>query len=166
MSRSKNSPMAAPTPAAYRRPLRLALWAGAAVAAGAVLAVAIAGRDDGSGATLRAMAASEAMPDEQAEQVAANTVRVWVRERNEQNLANLQALSCPDVHDGALANELHAVEKHRDTEPHDIVATPGFTREGSTWTIFGLWPEGGAMFVLKVLDDELRVCQIDSAPVP
>jgi sulfur transfer protein SufE len=113
------------------------------------------------------MAASESMTDEQAYAVAANTVRVWMRERNERHLANVKALSCPEVHDGTLAIEINAVkgEDFFQVLPLDTVAR--FTRNGSVWTLDAFRRDGGAaMFTLQVRNGELLVCQIGSAPVP
>lgn len=152
-----------------RRWIWVGLWGVAALASIAVLVVAIVGRDrsGGDGATLRPMAASESMTDEQAYAVAANTVRVWMRERNERHLANVEALSCPETHDGTLAIEINAVkgEDFFQVLPLDTVAR--FTRNGPVWTMDAFRQDGGAaMFTLQVRNGELLVCQIGSAPVP
>jgi hypothetical protein len=152
-----------------RRWIWVALWGLAALASVAVLVVAIVGRDrgGGDGATLRPMAASESMTDEQAYAVAANTVRVWMRERNERHLANVKALSCPETHDGTLANEINAVkgDDFFQVLPLDTVAR--FTRNGPAWTMDAFRRDGGAaMFTLQVHNGDLLVCQIGSAPVP
>jgi hypothetical protein len=133
----------------------------------ALLVVAVAGRPHGSGPTLRPMTASESMSDELAGAVAANTARVWMRERNERHLANLEAFSCPEVHDGALANEINKVRQGDSVEVFQPSAVARFTRDGSAWTIDVINAGGGAeMFVLRIRNDELLVCQIASAPVP
>lgn len=146
--------------------IRLWLWAIAALVAVTALAVAIAGRDRGGGPTLRPMAASESMSDEQALAVAGNTARVWMRERNERHLDNLEALSCPDVHDGVLAHEIEVVRADEPLRQHTIVATTRLTRAGPLWTIDVIDKAGGQMFIMRIQDGELRVCQIEAAPIP
>ncbi|WP_236976736.1 MULTISPECIES: hypothetical protein [Mycobacterium] len=151
-------------------------WGVAALISIVVLVVAIVGRTRGhpedkpgpSLPTLRPMAASESMSDERAFAVAANTVRVWMRERNERHLANVLALSCPDTHDGVLAAEIAGI-KGEDfftvLSPVDKVVR--FTRSGPVWTVDAIRPDGGVgTFTLQVRNGELLVCQIGSAPVP
>lgn len=145
------------------------VWGLAALASVLALVVAVAGRDRGGGGgpTLRPMAASESMSDEQAYAVAADTVRVWDRERNARHLANVQALSCPETRDGALAYEIRALKGEEFLEPLHIDALARFTRNGPVWTLDTFNREGGgSMFVLQVRSHELLVCQIESAPVP
>lgn len=154
-----------PRPAAAHR-IRLWLWAIAALIAVTALAVAIAGRDRGGGPTLRAMAASESMSPAEASATAGNTARVWVRERNERHLANLEAMSCPDVHDGVLAHEIEAVRSGEPFRQHDVVATTHLNRTGPLWTIDVIDTVGGQMFDMRIIDGELRVCQIEPAPIP
>lgn len=140
------------------------LWGLAAVLAVAVLVVAIVGRDRGGGPTLRAMAASESMAEEQARAVADTTVRVWMRERNEQHLDNLEALSCPD-RDGLLAKEVDAVKNGEMTIAYGFTATARFLRHGPAWTLDVFFtPNKGAMFTLRIMDGELRVCRIEKLP--
>lgn len=144
--------------------IRLWPWIIAALAAVAVLLIAIAGRADG--ATLQAMSASEDMTDEQARGVADNTVRVWVRERNAGNVANLKALSCPDTDNGALRREIDSAEQGDRSNPPHIAATGSFTRNADQWALVTMFDDGGAYFTLRVTDGRLLVCQIDSAPIP
>ncbi|OBK28167.1 hypothetical protein A5634_21065 [Mycobacterium asiaticum] len=144
-----------------------AIWGVAAATSIALLVVAIAGRAHGGGPTLRPMAASESMSDEQAGSVAANTARVWMRERNERHLANLEALSCPETHDGALAHEIDAVRHGDSIQKFEPSAVARFTRDGPVWTIDVFNAGGGGeMFIFQIRNGELLVCQIDSAPIP
>lgn len=145
---------------------RIWWWSGAAALAIIALVVAILGRDHGGGATLRAMTASQSMPEDQARRVADNTARVWMRERNMQHLENLENLSCPDTHDGVLARELSLVREHKTTRAHQVTATSHFTRHGATWTLYVHDPDNGSMFTMRILNGELRVCQIEAAPIP
>lgn len=150
--------------------IRLGAWGFAALAAVSVLLVAIAGRDRGEdhgGATLRPMAASEAMSDEQAYAVATNTVRVWMRERNARRLANVEALSCPEPHEGVLAAEIDEIKGDGLIRPLPVDAVARFTRNGPVWTVDVFRADGGAsMFTLQVRHGDLLVCQIGSAPIP
>ncbi|WP_155772277.1 hypothetical protein [Mycobacterium asiaticum] len=150
--------------------IRLGALGFAALAAVAVLLVAIAGRDRGDdhgGATLRPMAASESMSDEQAYAVAANTVRVWMRERNARQLANVEALSCPEPRAGVLATEIDQIKSGGFLRPLPVDAVARFTRSGPVWTVDVFRADGGAsMFTLQVRHGDLLVCQIGSAPVP
>jgi hypothetical protein len=157
-----------PGPQPVRRArIALILWAIAAVASIALLAVAIVVSGRSEGPTLRAMAASESMPDDQARSVAENTVRVWVRERNAGNLANAEALTCPlQTLDGTLALEMGDVKEHKPRNILRIRAIGAFTRNGATWTLNVHFQAASVMFVLQVRDGELRVCHIDPAPVP
>lgn len=153
-----------------RKWIRLGAWGFAALASVAVLLVVIAGRDRGDGyggATLRPMAASESMPDEQAYAVAANTVRVWMRERNARQLANVEALSCPEPREGVLATEIDEIKRGGFVRPLPVDAVARFTRSGPMWTVDVLRADGGAsMFTLQVRHGDLLVCQIGSAPIP
>lgn len=150
--------------------IRLGAWGFATLASIAVLLVAIVGRDRGTdpgGATLRPMAASESMSDEQAYAVAANTVRVWMRERNARQLANVEALSCPEPHDGVLSTEIDEIKGGGFVRPLPVDAVARFTRNGPEWTVDVLRADGGAStFTLQVRRGDLLVCQIGSAPIP
>ncbi|MDP7705245.1 MULTISPECIES: hypothetical protein [unclassified Mycobacterium] len=113
------------------------------------------------------MAASESMSDDEARAVAANTARVWMRERNERHLANLEALSCSETHDGALAREIGFVRNGEPFEKFELSAVARFTRDGPVWTLDVFHAEGGGeMFTFQVRHGELLVCQADSAPIP
>lgn len=155
-------------PPSQRRPrIALLLWGLAAAVSIAVLVVAIIGRDRGDGPSLRAMAANESMSDEQARTVADNTVRVWVRERNAGHLANLEALSCPaNMRHGTLAGEIDDLKKRLPVKPMQIIAVGALVRNGSVWTLNTHFVGPSVMFTLRVFDGELRVCDIDAAPVP
>lgn len=150
-----------------RSSVRIAAWSVAALASMALLVAAIAGRSPGGGPTLRPMAASESMSDEQARAVAANTARVWMRERNERHLANLEALSCSETHDGALAREIGFVRDGAPFQKFEVSAVARFTRDGPVWTLDVFQAGGGGeMFVFRVRNSELLVCQVVSAPIP
>ncbi|TDZ78087.1 hypothetical protein DE4585_03923 [Mycobacteroides salmoniphilum] len=142
------------------------VWLLAAAASVTLLVTSLMLWGIGERPTLRAMAASEAMTDEQARVVAENTVRVWFRERNAGHLANLQALSCPDVHDGPVAREIEHLRNHDPLELMQVVAVTGFTRKDPIWTVNVIRQKAGSMFELRIDGGELRVCQVDSAPVP
>ncbi|BBY97546.1 hypothetical protein [Mycolicibacterium fallax] len=116
--------------------------------------------------TLRAMAADESMSDAQARAVADNTVRVWSREKNAKHLLNVRAMSCPVAPPGVLANEIAALEGRGRTpfRPFIVAATSGFQRDGAWWKLNVFSEVGGVVFTMNILDGELRVCQIDSAP--
>ncbi|AQA02942.1 hypothetical protein BVC93_11425 [Mycobacterium sp. MS1601] len=145
--------------------IRLWPWAIGVVAASLILTLAVIGGHDG--ATLKAMSASESMNDEQARATAENTVRVWVRERNALHLANVNALSCADTDNGALYREIEKVAAGQQTGALErIVGTGTFTRNGSDWRLVTMFGDGAAQFQMRVVDGELRVCQIDSVPVP
>lgn len=154
-------------PSPVQRAARRQWWVSGAVAAVSVvvLAIALIGRND-DGATLRAMAADESMPDEQARAVAENTVRVWMRERNARNLPNLKALTCPDSRSGAVGQEIENIQTGKPTRAHNVEATGAFHRDGAVWTLNTVFTSGGAMFTMEIRDGQLRVCQFDSAPVP
>lgn len=124
----------------------------------ALLAVAVLGRDQG--ATLRAMDVSESLPDDQAQVVAEKTLLVWLRERNEGHLANLEELTCPDAPDSWVSRQLADLRKVDELEQWNIVAATGFSRQGSTWTINGLGEDRGGMFTLRIDDGRLRVCSM------
>ncbi|WP_078284484.1 hypothetical protein [Mycobacteroides chelonae] len=141
-----------------RRRAGVWLWVVALIAAAAVLAVAISGRDQGAGPTLRPMSASESMLDEQARAIAESTVLVWVREQKAGHLANLRALTNPEN-----ADHIMQVMDGRD----EVVAFGEFVRRGRLWSL-NTHLKGGAagVFVLEVKDGELRVDRLVSAPIP
>ena len=145
-------------PAARRLRVSAWLWAVALVAAGAVLAVAIDGRDPGTGPTLRPIAASESMSDDQARAVAESTVLVWAREHKAGHLANVTTLTDPEQVD-----RLMKLLADRD----DVVSFGGFDRNGPLWTLNTHLTGGAAgVFILHVNDGELRVHGLESAPIP
>lgn len=149
--------------------IRRFLWGSAAVVSIVVLVVAVIGRHRRSwdAPTLRPMVASESMSDEQAFAVAANTVRVWMREHDQRHLANVRALSCPETHDGILGGEINSLENHEFISTRPITAVARFTRAGPVWTLDVFHTEShGEMFTLQVRGGELLVCQIGSAPIP
>ncbi|MEZ0363584.1 hypothetical protein ACAG26_07740 [Mycobacterium sp. pUA109] len=129
------------------------------IGSAAMLVVSIAGRDDG--ATLRAMAASEAMSDEQARAVAENTTRVWVREHDAGHLANLKALSCT----GAFADEFAQIENGTQSIYGRVVATGTLARDGQEWRLDAFWIDSGAVVVIGIRGGEARVCGFDRVRV-
>ncbi|WP_158022889.1 hypothetical protein [Mycobacteroides abscessus] len=152
-----------------RQPRRVMvwLWALAVVAAAALLAVAVIGRDRGDGPTVRPLTASESMSDEQARAAAVSTVLAWIRERDAGHLANVKALSWLDVPGGAVALDVQALQDHRPLDPHRVIAFGRFEREGPLWSIYTHFADnGGVVFLLKVREGELRVDGIGRAPVP
>ena len=155
-------------PGARRGWIQVAVWGIAAAVAAIALIVAIVARPtvDPDAPTLQPMEASESMTDEQAFAVADNTARVWMRERNEGHLANVEALSCANPGLGVMANEIDKLRRGDFLKAHDITATARLTREGPRWTIDVLRATGGSTFVLEVVDGELLVCRIVPAPVP
>lgn len=142
----------------------------AAVAAAALFAVAIAGWGHGrGGATLRAMSASEQMSDTQARAVADNTIRAFSREIAASNVANIEALSCPNpTPHGMLATTINDVKRHAPfLYNKHLATTSSFHRHGPVWLLDAFYTDGGGfVFELHINDGELRVCQIGSAPVP
>lgn len=145
----------------------IGIWAVSAAASCALLVVAILGRAHGGGPTLRPMAASESMSDDEARAVAANTARVWMRERNDRHLANLEALSCSETHGGALAREIGFVRNGEPFQKFEPSAVARFTRDGPVWTLDVFHAGGGGeTFIFRVRNGELLVCQADSAPIP
>jgi hypothetical protein len=144
------------------------LWIVATIASAALLVVSIVGWGHGGTATLRAMAASESMPDDQARAVAENTVLVWDRERNARHLANLEEMSCPDPRpDSIVAREIDDVRKGLpEVKDLHIVAFGSFSRNGSVWLLSVFYNEPGLVFELHIIDGALRVCEMGSAPVP
>ncbi|WP_205874005.1 hypothetical protein [Mycobacterium camsae] len=142
-------------------------WALAAAASVAVLVVAIVGRERGERATLRPLLVSDSMTQSEANDAAETTVRAWLRERNNRNLANLVALTCPD-NVGTVSVEVDDVRNHRPAPPRIEVATTGaFERHGDLWTLNTHYTNGvSERYVLGVRDGELRVCRIVAAPVP
>ncbi|TEA06100.1 hypothetical protein [Mycobacteroides salmoniphilum] len=141
-----------------RRWTEIWLWVVAVFVAAAVLAVAVSGRDRGTGPTLRPMSVSESMSDEQARAVAESTVLVWVRELRAGHLANLRALTNPEN-----ADDIMQVMEGRD----EVVAFGGFARRGPIWSL-NTHLKGGAagVFILQVKDGELRVDRLASAAIP
>lgn len=121
------------------------------------------------GQTLRAMDANESMPSEQARQVAENTVRVWMREREAQHVANLVALTCKSP-DASVREELDDVRSGR-VSAWTPLAAGLFTQEGLLWDVLMYSQVGGsgdpnwyysaAHFTLVVEEGQLRVCSID-----
>src|ERR1700743_1392835 len=166
--RTADGPATRPGPPPRRGArITLRLLVLAAVASIVALVVAILGRERGDGPTLRAMAATESMSDDQARAVADNTGRGGIRERTAGHRANREALSCPpQLRHGTLAVEINDVEARRNTGAMEISVTGGFARNGSIWTLNTHFNSAGVMFTLRVLDGELRVCDIDAAPVP
>lgn len=148
-------------PSARPVPPWLCLVAAAAVA---LLAVAVVGRD--GGATLHAIPASESMTDDEAHAVAEKTILAWTRERNAGNAANLDALTCPDAPESWVSRQLAAVAEGKPSTSFDIVATAVFARHGSTWTMNAMSLDRGGMFTMRIVDGELRVCELSAAPVP
>lgn len=151
-----------------RRPRRVALWlsALAVVVAAAVLVVAVLGRDRGDGPTVRPLTASESMSDEQARAVAVSTVLAWTRERDAGHLANLQALTSPNI-PGMVAKDIQALQDHRPLAPDQVSAFGRFQREGPLWGIYTHFANNrGMVFLLEIRAGELRVAGIASAPVP
>lgn len=150
-------------PTGRRARIPLWLWVIAAVGAVAALIAAIV-LYDSERPTLRAMAASESMTETPARRAADNTARVWMREHNASHLANVKALSCPETRDGVLGNELAHLKNHDPIRKMQVATTSGFTREGPTWKLNVITTEGGMVFVMRVRNGELRVCQIEAAP--
>jgi hypothetical protein len=103
--------------------------------------------------TVRAMAASESMPDDQARQIAANTARVWIRERQAQHLDNVRALTCPGV-------SPHSIVAGNRVSAGSMIDTTGFiARQGSTWKLDAHQARGtDVVFVFQIYDGELRLC--------
>ncbi|PQM49649.1 hypothetical protein C1Y40_00115 [Mycobacterium talmoniae] len=131
-----------------------------------MLTVAIVGRDRGDGPTLRAMTASESMSNGQARAVAESTVLAWTRERDAGHLANLKALTWPDV-PGQVGKDIRALEDHGQLDPDRVVAFGGFIRERSLWGLNTHFADNrGMLFLLEIREGELRVAGIGSAPVP
>jgi hypothetical protein len=144
-----------------------ALWAFAALASIGLLLTAIVGRAHGGGPTLRPMAASESMSDAEALAVAGNTIRVWVREHDAGNLANVEALTCPETHDGVIGREIDDMKRGQVRKVGVVAAVARLTRDGPTWTLDNIASEGGGeMFILRVRNGELLVCQTAAATVP
>lgn len=160
---------AAPNAPAAARPSRRGVWvwALAAVLSVAVLAVAIVGRDRGDGPSLRPMAASESMSDDEARAVTENTVRAWYREGNERHVANLVALTCPDPV-GVVAADIRAArEGHLQGGQAAVVAFGKFLRRGPVWTIYTHRDDDySSAIASRIIDGELRVCAMGSAAVP
>lgn len=149
-----------------RHLLMVRLWAVAAVAAMALLVVAIVGRDQGEGPTLRALAAGESMSDEQARTIADTTVRVWVRERNERHLANLEALSVAEPAD-IVARELGEIKAGRPFRKEiRVLATGALTRRGAVWGLNTHLDDQSLVFVMRIEGGELRVWAVGSALTP
>lgn len=150
-----------------RARIMLCLWCFAAVSSIALLVVAVVGRDHGDGPTLRPRAVSDSMSESQAYEAADSTVRAWVRERNARNLANLEALTCPD-NEGTVTAEVSAVRKKEALgKPMHVVSTGALGRHESLWTISTHFDNDvSVQFVLGVRGGELQVCRIASAPVP
>ncbi|MCZ8380343.1 hypothetical protein O6P37_15850 [Mycobacterium sp. CPCC 205372] len=139
------------------------LWAIAAAAL-ILLTIAIVGRSDGP--TLQAIAAGEAMSDEQARKAAEKTLLAWTRERNAGHFENLRELTCADPPDTWVSRQLDHARAGTSLEPWNIAALTGFTREGTTWTINGNGVDHGGMFTLRVESGRLRVCAMGPVPVP
>jgi hypothetical protein len=140
------------------RRTRIPLWALALAAAACLglLAVAIVGA--GEQATLRPMAASESMSDEQARGVAVNTARVWLRERDAGHVANFEALTCR----GQLLGDLEHAKRH-DSMNQVIDATGSFTRDGSAWKLDTSFTNGNDVtWKFEIVDGGLRVCGFET----
>lgn len=151
----------------HRSRITLILWVIAAAVSIVVLVVAVVGRDRGDRPTLRAMAVRDSMSEEQAHAVADNTVRVWIRERNAGHVANLEALSCPSgMRRGTLAAEIDGLHAGQRDVPVEINTTGAFGRFGPVWTLSTHFRDAAAVFSFRVLGDELRVCDINAAPIP
>lgn len=151
-----------------RRRGRMAVWlsAAAVVAAAAVLAVAVVGREHGDGPTMRPMTARESMSDEQARAAAVSTVLAWTRERDAGHLENVQALTWPNV-SGVVATDMQGLHDRRQLTPDRVIAFGRFQREGPLWGINTHFAnDRGMVFLLQIRDGELRVAGIAAAPVP
>lgn len=151
-----------PSPPPRHRRIPLWLWFIAAMASVTALAVAIVGRDDG--ATLRAIAVSDAMSDDDARAAAESTAQAWVREYSEGRMPNLEALACPRPRTPSLTQELAAAERGDNQRIPRFVDFGTFTRNGSEWTLIALWPQNGVLLTFRVHDGELRLC--DHGPPP
>lgn len=143
----------------------LVLWALVAIIA---LAVAIAGRSDGT--TLRAIAVSPSMSETDAQNAAERTALAWVRERNAGHRANVRELTCSEPPKGWVRDQLTFVT-HSDSPPPSanqwkLAALTGFQRAGDEWTINALAPDQGGMLVMRIEDGRLRVCALEPVPVP
>lgn len=149
---------------------RISLWLWSAAATGSVilLAIAIIGREQSGGATLRPMVASESMSDAQARAIAENTVRVYERERNFRHWANVEALACANPEPNSmLATDIDEARRHR--PPLNILtvaATGTFTRNGPVWYLNTFFADaGGVVFELHIRNSELVICGINRAPI-
>ncbi|QCH25765.1 hypothetical protein [Mycobacteroides salmoniphilum] len=152
--------------------LAIGVSAALTVASVAVLLVAIQGRDRGDGPTLRAMVANESMSDEQARAISETTMLVWLRERNERHLANLEALSCSD-RQGTVAREVEAVKNHDPVAKElRIVAFGNFFRDGPAWLLNTHFEPTrfphtrSVMTFMRVQDGVLRVCAFGPTTIP
>ncbi|WP_131811557.1 hypothetical protein [Mycolicibacterium peregrinum] len=107
------------------------------------------------------------MTDIEAHDVAEKTLLAWARERNAGNAENLNELTSPDTPSGWVSDQLSAVEQGDKPPQWDIVATSGFTRNGTVWTMNGFGTTDGAMFTFRIGDDgRLRIYSRTPVPLP
>jgi hypothetical protein len=151
-------------------PARAWLPVGAAALGIGALAVSLLLAFTHQRVTLRPIAASSAMSDQQALTVAQSTVRLWAQEVRAGNTTNLQALTCTESPGAADAGQRLARVGKPGT-PIEILGFGELTREGlSGWSlpVFFFWPgasDNGKIFLFAVEDGEMRLCDITAPPV-
>lgn len=119
--------------------------------------------------SLKPIAASTAMPRQQAERTTQSTVRLWAQEVRAGHRANLTALTCKGSRDDSPeAQRLASVGKPG--TPVEILGFSEFTEDDTShWSmmVFFFWPGGsdtGKVFHFAVEDDELRLCDVTAPP--
>lgn len=119
--------------------------------------------------TLRPIAATGAMSDQQAVSVVESTARLWAQEVRAGNTTNLQALTCTASRGADAGQRLARVGKPG--TPIEILGFGELTREGpATWSlpVFFFWPgasDNGKIFHLAAEDGDMRLCDITAPPV-
>lgn len=120
--------------------------------------------------TLRPIAASPEMSEQQALTTVQSTARLWAQEVRAGNTVNLTALSC-SASRGGDAGGRHLARVGKPHTPIEILGFGDLTREGpSGWSlpVFFFWPgasDNGKIFHFAVEDGEMRLCDITDPPV-
>lgn len=146
------------------------LWPALAAVLGVVaLAGAAAFAYSHERVSLKPIAATTSMSQQQAELTAQSTARLWAQEVRAAHHANLTGLACNASRgDTPQAERLARVGKPG--TPLEILGFSEFTEsDASHWSmmVFFFWPGGsdtGKVFHFAVEDDELRLCDITNPP--
>lgn len=146
------------------------LWPAVAAALGvAALVAAAVFAYSHERVSLKPIAATTSMSQQQAELTAQSTIRLWAQEVRAGHRANLEALTCTASRSDTPQGQRLAFVGKPGTAI-EILGFSEFTRvDASHWSmmVFFFWPGGsdtGKLFHFAVEDDVLRLCDITAPP--